>query len=32
MGANDTLDERQEDWLNILDKAGNSMLCKISRS
>merc|ERR1712232_674636 len=26
--ANDTLDERQEDWLNILDKVGNSRLCK----
>ena len=26
--ANDTLDERQEDWLNILDRQGNARVCK----
>jgi len=25
---NDTLDERQEDWINILDRYGNARLCK----
>ncbi len=25
---NDTLDERQEDWINILDQYGNARICK----
>lgn len=30
--ANDTLDERQEDWLNILDRYGHARLCKFKSS
>lgn len=26
--ANDKLDERQEDWLNVLDRFGNARICK----
>lgn len=30
--ANDSLDERQEDWLNILDRFGYARLCKFKSS
>ena len=29
--ANDRLDGRQEDWLNILDKCGNARVCKFEK-
>ncbi|GAX11912.1 hypothetical protein FisN_17Lu180 [Fistulifera solaris] len=30
--ANDRLDPRQEDWLNILDRHGNARVCKFEKS
>ena len=30
--ANDSLDERQEDWLNVLDQVGHARVCKFIAS